>query len=81
MEPKPKFEVTSSLGKRIRISDEYWRTIIETKHPVMARREELVKLLVKDRDGKVIGFEVLNYLSADEAKDVTAVPVESAVVS
>lgn len=43
MEPKPKFEVTSSLGKRIRISDEYWQTIIETKHPVMAGREELVK--------------------------------------
>lgn len=44
MEPKPKFEVTSSLGKRVRISDEYWQTIIETKHPVMAGQEELVKL-------------------------------------
>ena len=44
MKPKPKFEVTSSLGKKIRISDEYWQTIIETKHPVMAGREELVKL-------------------------------------
>ncbi len=43
MKPHPKFEVTSSLGKRIRISDEYWQTIIETKHPVMAGREELVK--------------------------------------
>ena len=43
MTPQPKFEVTSSLGKRIRISDEYWQTIIETKHPVMAGLEELVK--------------------------------------
>ena len=44
MKPRSKFEVTSSLGKRIRISDEYWQTIIETKHPVMAGQEELVKL-------------------------------------
>ena len=41
--------------------------------------EEVV--LVKDKDGKLIGFEVLNYLSADEAKDVTVVPVEASVVS
>ena len=39
--------------------------------------EEVV--LVKDRDGKLIGFEVLNYLSADEARNVTVVPVEAAV--
>ena len=39
--------------------------------------EEVV--LVKDKDGKLIGFEVLNYLSADEARDVTVVPVEAAV--
>ena len=43
MKPQPKFEVTSSLGKRIRISDEYWQTIMETKHPVMAGREDLVQ--------------------------------------
>jgi len=39
--------------------------------------EEVV--LVKDKDGKLIGFEVLNFLSADEARDVTVVPVEAAV--
>lgn len=39
--------------------------------------EEVV--LVKDKDGKLIGFEVLNYLSADEAMNVTVVPVEAAV--
>jgi hypothetical protein len=43
VKPQPKFEVTSSLGKRISISTEYWQKIIETKHPVMAGREELVK--------------------------------------
>ena len=26
-------------------------------------------ILVKDKDGKFIGFEVLDYFSADEAKD------------
>jgi len=41
--PKLKFEITSSLGKRIRVSDEYWQKIIETKHPVMAGQDELVK--------------------------------------
>jgi hypothetical protein len=29
----------------------------------------------------LIGFEVLNYLSGDEAKDFTVVPTETAVVS
>ncbi len=43
MKPTPKFEVTSSLGKRISISSEYWQKIIETKHPIMAGQEELVK--------------------------------------
>ena len=38
-----KFEVTSSLGKRIRLSEEYWQKIIETKHPVMTGQDELVK--------------------------------------
>lgn len=41
--------------------------------------EEVV--LVKDIDGKLIGFEALNYLSADETKNVAVVPIESAVVS
>jgi hypothetical protein len=49
------------------------------EHTSEETSEEVV--LVKDIDGKLIGFEVLNYLSADEAKDVTVVPVEGAVVS
>jgi hypothetical protein len=36
-------------------------------------------VLIKDKDGKLIGLEVLNYLSADEAKDVTDLHVESVV--
>ncbi|MBI3047090.1 MAG: DUF4258 domain-containing protein [Acidobacteria bacterium] len=43
MAANPKFEVTSSLGKRITISVEYWEKIVETKHPIMRGREELVK--------------------------------------
>lgn len=38
-------------------------------------------ILVKDQDGRVIGVEVLNYLSADESKDVTVLPVESAILT
>ena len=38
-----KFEVTSSLGKRITVSVEYWQKIVGTKHPIMRDREELVK--------------------------------------
>lgn len=43
MERKLKFEVTSSLGKRIKVSSSYWRKIVRTKHPVMEGQEELVK--------------------------------------
>jgi len=38
-----KFELTSSLGKRITISVEYWPKIVETQHPIMRDREELVR--------------------------------------
>lgn len=48
------------------------------EHTAEETAEEVI--LVKDEEGKVIGFEVLNYLSADEAKNVTVVPVESGVV-
>jgi hypothetical protein len=33
-------------------------------------------ILVKDRRGRVIGFERLNYLSAKQRKDGASVPVE-----
>ncbi len=37
-------------------------------------------ILVKDKAGKVIGFEVLNYLSAGESRDIKNLPIESAVL-
>jgi hypothetical protein len=43
---KAKFEVVSSLGKKIRTSDEYWAKIVSTKHPAMAGQENLVKLTI-----------------------------------
>ena len=51
----------------------------QNEHSSEETSEEVV--LVKDKAGKLIGFEVLNYLCGDEAKSVTVVPVESAVVS
>jgi hypothetical protein len=56
-----------------------WFDDPQKEHTAEETAEEVV--LVKDKDGKLIGFEVLNYLSADEAKEVTVVPVEGAVVS
>ena len=56
-----------------------WFDDPQKEHTAEETAEEVV--LVRDKNGKLIGFEVLNYLSADEAKDVTVVPVEGAVVS
>jgi uncharacterized protein YuzE len=38
-------------------------------------------ILVKDSDGNVIGVEVLNFLSADDLKGITELPVESAILN
>ena len=54
-----------------------WFDDPEKEHVSEETSEEVV--LVKDKDGKLIGFEVLNFLSADEARDVTVVPVVAAV--
>ena len=43
VERKIRFQVTSSLGKTIRVTEEHWQRIVTTKHPVMAGQEELVK--------------------------------------
>ena len=40
--------------------------------------EEIV--LVKDKNGKVIGFEVLNYLSLNDLKELKDLPVETEVL-
>ena len=41
--------------------------------------EEIV--LVKDKNGKVIGFEVLNYLSSSDLKELKKLPVEIEVLA
>ena len=41
--------------------------------------EEIV--LVKDKNGKVIGFEVLNYLSSLDSKELKKLPVETEVLA
>ncbi|MBI2208487.1 DUF2283 domain-containing protein [Candidatus Woesearchaeota archaeon] len=41
--------------------------------------EEIV--LVKDKAGKVIGFEVLNYLSSHDLKELKKLPVETEILA
>ena len=43
MKRNVKFEVASSLGKKISTTVEYWQKIIQTKHAIMEGQEELVK--------------------------------------
>ena len=40
--------------------------------------EEVV--LVKDKNGKVIGLEVLNYLSSSDLKDLKKLPVKTEIL-
>lgn len=42
------FEVISSLGKRIRVTKDYWNKIVETKHKIMDGKEDLVKSTLKN---------------------------------
>ena len=56
-----------------------WFDDPQKEHISEETSEEVI--LVKDKDGRLIGFEVLNYLSAEEAKDVTVLSVESAVLT
>tara|TARA_B100001971_G_C17710725_1_gene296322 strand:+ start:154 stop:468 length:315 start_codon:yes stop_codon:yes gene_type:complete len=42
------FEVKSHLGKKIRVTKEYWDKIIETKHRVMKGKENIVKETLKN---------------------------------
>lgn len=56
-----------------------WFDDPQKEHISVETAEDVI--LVKDDDGRVIGVEVLNYLSADESKNVTVLPVESAVLN
>lgn len=44
------FEVLSVLGKRVRVSESYWKFIITMKHPAILGKEELVKGAVSESD-------------------------------
>lgn len=44
------FEVTSKLGKHIRITKEHWERIIMNKHPVMRGREDDIKKALEEPD-------------------------------
>jgi hypothetical protein len=56
------FEVLTPLGFRVRTTRSHWGKIVTHKHPVMAGHEDLVEevILMKDKNGQVIGFEKLN---------------------
>ena len=43
MKTKIHFEVTSYLGKKIRVTKNYWSKIIKTKHRIMEDKENIVK--------------------------------------
>ena len=55
-----------------------WFDNPQNEHVAEETAEEVV--LIKDKVGKLIGFEVLNYLSADESKDIETLAVEGAVL-
>ena len=52
-----------------------WFDDPQNEHVSVETAEDVI--LVKDANGSVIGIEVLNYLSADDLKDITELPVES----
>ncbi len=64
MSDKIHFEVISSLGKKIRVTKDYWNKIVETKHRIIDGKEDLVKsalenpneIRVSRKDAKVYLF-------------------------
>ena len=55
-----------------------WFDNPQNEHVAEETAEEVV--LIKDKVGKLIGFEVLNYLSAGESKDIETLAVEGTVL-
>ena len=55
-----------------------WFDNPQNEHVAEETAEEVV--LIKDKVGKLIGFEVLNYLSAGESRDIETLAVEGAVI-
>ena len=50
MEPGPEllFEVLTPLGFRVRVTRERWNLITTAKHPVLAGREDIVKITLEN---------------------------------
>ena len=44
------FEVRTPLNVTIRITEEYWRYIVEIKHKIMANKEHFVKEILAEPD-------------------------------
>jgi hypothetical protein len=44
------FIASSPLGFRVRVTKSYWEVIVTIKHPIMAGREEDVKITLEDPD-------------------------------
>ena len=56
-----------------------WFDDPQKEHSSIETSDEVV--LVKDADGRVIGVEVLNFLSSDEPRDFAVLPVESRLLT
>jgi hypothetical protein len=44
------FEITTPLNIRVRTTTEYWQYLIDTKHPIMHNKDELVKKILSEPD-------------------------------
>ena len=44
------FKIKTPLGVNVRTTEEYWKRIISTKHPSIAKYEDEVKKALKDPD-------------------------------
>ena len=44
------FEVETPLGFRVRVTAEYWKVIVEIKHPVMLGREADIQEVLRNPD-------------------------------
>ena len=53
----------------------------DPKKEAIAQETSEEVILIKDKDGKLIGFEVLNYLSSNDLKDFKKLPVETEILA
>jgi uncharacterized protein YuzE len=72
---KPIKVIFDKVGNTLNV----WFDDPKKEHISEETSEEIV--LVKDKAGKVIGFEVLNYLSPRESKSIKKLAVESAILT